>query len=144
MNRYFIYLAYNGARYCGWQRQSNGVGVQQSIEETLSLVLRQNISVVGAGRTDAGVHARMMAAHFDVLQELDGLSLLVDKLNGMLSKYIVIHKIIPVDKNAHARFSALARTYEYMVSEKKNPFNYEYVYRTSLRKIDFDAMNEAC
>jgi tRNA pseudouridine38-40 synthase len=106
--------------------------------------LRQNISVVGAGRTDAGVHARMMAAHFDVLQELDELSLLVDKLNGMLSKYIVIHKIIPVNKNAHARFSALARTYKYMVSEKKNPFNYEYVYRTSLRKIDFDAMNEAC
>ena len=71
MRRYFIYLAYNGANYCGWQNQPNGIAVQQKIEEALSILLREPVSIVGAGRTDAGVHARSMAAHFDWVGELD-------------------------------------------------------------------------
>ncbi|MDR0573696.1 MAG: tRNA pseudouridine(38-40) synthase TruA [Tannerella sp.] len=144
VNRYFIYLAYNGTRHCGWQNQPNGMSVQQRLEETLSKVLRQDISIVGAGRTDAGVHARMMVAHFDVTEALENTALLVGKLNNMLSKDIAVYKIVPVREDAHARFGALSRTYEYLLSDQKKPFNYEYIYRTPLRNMDFKAMNEAC
>ena len=144
MNRYFIYLAYNGTRYNGWQNQPNGVSIQQCLEETLSKVLRQTIAVVGAGRTDAGVHAHNMAAHFDVLKEIDNPASLTEKLNKMLPDDIVVSKIVPVKIDAHARFDALSRTYIYMLSDKKNPFNYEYIFRTSLRSINFERMNEAC
>ncbi len=144
MSRYFIYLAYNGTRYCGWQNQPNGISVQQCIEETLSTVLCRDISIVGAGRTDAGVHARMMIAHFEIPEAIGNTILLTGKLNNMLSKDIVVYKIVPVAEDAHARFGALSRTYEYMISDKKNPFSYEYVCRMPLQKIDFEAMNEAC
>lgn len=144
VSRYFIYLAYNGTRYCGWQNQPNGVAVQQYLEDTLSKVLRQNISIVGAGRTDAGVHARIMVAHFDVSDIIGDLVLLTRKLNNMLPKDIVIYEIIPVDGNAHARFDATSRTYEYRISGKKDPFNYEYTCRMSLHNMNFDLMNDAC
>jgi len=144
MHRYFIYMAYNGTRYCGWQRQPNGVSIQQCIEEALSTVLRRSITITGAGRTDAGVHARCMAAHFDVTEKIEQPSLLMDKLNKILSRDIAILKIVPVTNDAHARFDALARTYIYMLSEKKDPFRNEFMYRTSLRGVDFDKMNEAC
>ena len=148
MNRYFIYLSYKGTRYCGWQHQPNGVSIQQCIEEALSKVLRQTITVTGAGRTDAGVHARMMVAHFDVLQE--GMTTLADgniltcKLNNMLPKDIAVDKIVPVTCDAHARFDAVSRTYVYMLTDKKNPFHYETVYRMSLRAVSFEKMNDAC
>ena len=144
MSRYFIYLGYNGTRYCGWQNQPNGVSVQQCLEEVFSKVLCCDISITGAGRTDAGVHARMMVAHFDVPQPLDNTDLLVGKFNNMLPKDIALYKIVPMVDSAHARFDALSRTYNYMISEKKNPFNYEYVCRMSLKNMDFDAMNDAC
>ena len=144
MNRYFIYLAYKGTRYCGWQNQPNGVSIQQWIEETLSKTLRQVISVTGAGRTDAGVHARRMVAHFDAVNEIDNPAFLTEKLNKMLPNDIAVQKIVPVTTGAHARFDALARTYIYMLSGEKNPFRYEYVYRMPLHSIDFDRMNEAC
>ena len=144
MSRYFIYLAYNGTRYCGWQVQPNGVSIQQCLEETLSIILQQNISIVGAGRTDAGVHARMMVAHFDAEKAVGSPDLLAKKLNGMLAKDIAIYKVVPVTEDAHARFGALARTYEYMLSDKKSPFNYEYVCRMSLHNMDFGLMNDAC
>jgi tRNA pseudouridine38-40 synthase len=144
VNRYFIYLAYNGTRYCGWQNQPNGVSVQRCVEEALSVVLRQTIAVVGAGRTDAGVHARMMIAHFDVLAAIDDPVLLTDKLNKMLPVDIAVSKIVPVTNSAHARFDALARTYIYMLSDKKNPFGYEYIYRMPVRVLDIEKMNEAC
>jgi tRNA pseudouridine38-40 synthase len=144
VSRYFIYLSYNGTRYCGWQIQPDGVSVQQSIEEVLSIVLRRQINIVGAGRTDAGVHAHMMAAHFDVEEEISDTSLLVLKLNRMLSKDIAINKIIPVKDDAHARFDALSRTYNYIVTSVKNPFNYEWVCRMSLKNMSFEKMNEAC
>ncbi|MDR1115850.1 MAG: tRNA pseudouridine(38-40) synthase TruA [Tannerella sp.] len=144
MNRYFIYLAYNGACYCGWQRQPNGRSVQQCLEEVLSTVLRQVVSVVGAGRTDAGVHARMTVAHFDTFEAVADLSQLTDKLNRMLPKDIAVYKIVAVNKTAHARFDALSRTYKYFITDRKNPFDYGWTCRMSLRNIHFERMNEAC
>ena len=144
MSRYFIYLSYNGTRYCGWQNQPNGISVQCCLEEVISKVLRHDIRIVGAGRTDAGVHARMMVAHFDVPEVIENTAALVEKLNNMLPKDIAISKITPVTDDAHARFDACSRTYKYVLSEKKDTFNYEYVYRMSLKKMDFDAMNRAC
>ena len=144
MNRYFIYLAYNGTRFCGWQNQPNGISVQCCIEDVLSKVMRQNTPVVGAGRTDAGVHARMMTAHFDAPEEIADTSLLTGKLNNMLSKDIAINRIVRTTDEAHARFDALSRTYNYIVTDKKDPFDYEYVCRMPLHNINFDAMNEAC
>lgn len=144
MSRYFIYLAYNGTRYCGWQNQPNGMAVQQCLEDALSKILQQNMSIVGAGRTDAGVHARSMVAHLDVSGTIGDLTLLTGKLNNMLSKDIVVYKILPVTENAHARFDAVSRTYEYRISSQKDPFNYEYTCRMPLRTMNFDRMNDAC
>ncbi|MDR0700133.1 MAG: tRNA pseudouridine(38-40) synthase TruA [Tannerella sp.] len=144
MSRYFIYLAYNGVRYCGWQRQPNGISIQQCLEEVLSIVLRQTVAVVGAGRTDAGVHARMMVAHFDVSVAVENPLQLADKLNRMLPEDIAVYNIVAVKENAHARFDALLRTYKYYVTDKKDPFAYEWNCRISLRNMNFDRMNEAC
>ena len=140
--RYFIYLAYNGTNYCGWQNQPNGISVQQKIEEALHTLLRKPISITGAGRTDAGVHARMMVAHFDWEAESIDLSALAKKLNSLLPADISILKILPVLPEAHARFDAISRTYKYYVSNEKDPFIYPFYYRiTSLP--DFGKMNEA-
>ena len=144
MSRYFIYLAYKGTHYCGWQNQPNGISIQQKIEETLSVLLRQAIRITGAGRTDAGVHACFMVAHFDVAEKLDDTSLLTGKLNKMLPNDVAVHQIVPVIDSAHARFDALSRTYVYKISDKKNPFHYESVCRMSLHAINFERMNEAC
>ncbi|MDR1918413.1 MAG: tRNA pseudouridine(38-40) synthase TruA [Tannerellaceae bacterium] len=143
MNRYFIYLSYKGTNYCGWQVQPNGTTVQQTIEEALALWFRQAVPIVGAGRTDAGVHARLMVAHFDWGEKLDALPFLVEKLNRILPQDIAIEQIVPVRPDAHARFDALSRTYHYYVASQKDPFNNIFAYR--LRgTLDFDAMNEAC
>ncbi|KKY61277.1 pseudouridine synthase [Tannerella forsythia] len=142
MNRYFIWLAYKGTNYCGWQRQPNGLSVQQCVEDVLETVLRRPVPLTGAGRTDAGVHARRMAAHFDVPKALDDTERLAGKLNRMLPQDIAIARIVPVRADAHARFDALSRRYQYLVSEKKDPFDYETVCCMSLRGMDFGAMNE--
>ncbi len=143
MNRYFLYIAYNGTRFCGWQVQPNGISVQQCLEETLSKIFNRAVSVVGAGRTDAGVHARMMAVHFDLSECIENLGLMAGKLNKMLPDDIVVHKIVPVTEDAHARFDAISRTYEYRVTDRKEPFNYEWVYRMPLQNMDFEMMNKA-
>lgn len=143
MNRYFIYLSYNGKPFCGWQIQPNGITVQQRIEEALSTILRRPMSIVGAGRTDAGVHAQLMVAHFDSEEPIPDLSFLADKLNRLLPKDIAIDRIVPVAPDAHARFDATSRTYKYYLTAKKNPFNYDWVYRY-IGKLDYDLMNEAC
>ncbi|MDR1500647.1 MAG: tRNA pseudouridine(38-40) synthase TruA [Tannerellaceae bacterium] len=142
MNRYFIYLAYNGRNYCGWQIQPNGPAVQQCLEKALTTLFRHHIAVVGAGRTDAGVHARLMVAHFDSAETIGNLPLLADRLNRLLPKDIAIDRIIPVREDAHARFDALRRTYHYYVTTRKDPFNGATT--LFLRGIDFDAMNKAC
>lgn len=144
MNRYFLYLAYKGTHYCGWQRQPNGISIQQCIEEALSTLARELIPIVGAGRTDAGVHARKMVAHFDWDESFLSPDLLAEKLNRLLPKDIAIRQVVPVKSDAHARFDAISRTYKYYISEHKNPFNYEWVHRMSLKGFDFQRMNEAC
>ena len=142
MQRYFLYLAYNGANYHGWQIQPNASSVQQTLEEALSMILRQPIEVVGAGRTDAGVHASGMIAHFDVHNALENLPQWVEKLNRVLPKDIAIHDLRPVTQEAHARFSATSRMYKYYVTTAKDP------YMGHLRckvhgTYDIEKMNEA-
>jgi tRNA pseudouridine38-40 synthase len=143
VNRYFIYLSYNGKNYCGWQIQPHHPTVQQTVEDALAVWFRQAVPIVGAGRTDTGVHARLMVAHFDWHERLDDLPFLADKLNRLLPKDIAIAKIVPVKPDAHARFDALSRTYHYYVATRKDPFSNDYA--CLLRgALDFDAMNEAC
>lgn len=143
MNRYFIYLAYDGKKFCGWQKQPNGTSVQATLENALSVLLREpEIPVTGAGRTDAGVHARRMVAHFDRPAPLDDPAFLTGKLNRFLPKEIAVDRIVPVRPDAHARFDALSRTYRYYVTSRKDPFRFEqalYLPGT----YDFDAMNRA-
>ncbi|MCR5068251.1 MAG: tRNA pseudouridine(38-40) synthase TruA [Prevotella sp.] len=149
--RYFIHLSYDGTRYHGWQIQPNGISVEGEIERCLSTLLRTPIDIVGAGRTDAGVHARHMAAHFDYGKE-DGklgrnenesfCEQLTYKLNRMLPPDICIHKTEAVADDMHARFSATARTYHYYVSTQRNPFNRQYTWVTHFN-LDFPLMNEA-
>ena len=119
--RYFLKLSYNGTNYHGWQEQPNAVSVQSTIEKALSLILRYPTKIVAAGRTDAGVHASQMYAHFDTEKIID-ITLIRKKINSFLPKDIAIDQIIPVTDDAHARFDALARSYVYKIHQKKNPF----------------------
>lgn len=138
--RYFIYLSYDGARYHGWQIQPNGISVQEVLNKALSTLLREPIEVTGAGRTDAGVNASLMVAHFDCQQTTDN-GQLTYRLNKLLPPNIVIHKIQQVKDDAHARFSATSRTYHYYIITEKSPFE-PYAYRFP-QPLDFDRMNEA-
>lgn len=140
--RYFIELSYNGKAYHGWQNQLNAITVQQVLEEALSVLLNTKIEVVGAGRTDSGVHSSQMFAHFDVENELD-ISTLIYKLNSFLPNDIAVHEIYKVKEEAHARFDAISRTYHYKISTKKNVFNYDYAYQLKL-PLDVEKMDEAC
>ena len=139
--RYFIWFCYDGTQYHGWQIQPNGVTVQSELQRCLSLLLREEVNVTGAGRTDTGVHARLMAAHFDTDVAFDSL-VLVKKLNGLLHQDIGVFKVEPVSPDMHARFSAVARTYRYYVHTKKNPFIRQYSLELHYR-LDYDLMNEA-
>ena len=138
--RYFIYLSYDGARYHGWQIQPNGISVQEVLSKALSTLLREPIEVTGAGRTDAGVNASLMVAHFDCQQATDN-GQLAYRLNKLLPPDIVIDKIQQVKDDAHARFSATSRTYHYYIITEKSPFE-PYAYRFP-QPLDFDKMNEA-
>lgn len=141
VQRYFIYLAYDGTAYHGWQIQPNGASVQECLMKALSTLLRREVEVTGAGRTDAGVHARLMVAHFDSEVPLDPL-LMADKLNRLLPPDISVYRLRPVRPEAHARFGATARTYKYYVSTAKVPFSRQYRCRL-FRTPDFGRMNEA-
>lgn len=138
--RYFVWFSYDGTRYHGWQNQPNGVTVQSELERCMSVLLRREISVTGAGRTDAGVHARMMAAHFDTDEEIDT-QILAKKLNGMLPQDISVDRVECVNDELHARFSAKARTYHYYIHTKKDPFLRHYSLETHY-SLDFERMNE--
>ena len=140
--RYFIYLSYNGKNYCGWQSQNNAKSVQNELQTAFSTVLRTDIQIVGAGRTDTGVHAKMMAAHFDFNGEIADTQLFVKHLNGFLPKDIAISKIVRVKDDAHARFDAVKRTYEYHLILEKNPF-LEGLACKYFRVLDFEKMNLA-
>ncbi|KAA6324149.1 tRNA pseudouridine synthase A [termite gut metagenome] len=140
MKRYFIYLSYDGTNYHGWQIQPNGISIQECVEKTLSILLRVETKVVGAGRTDAGVHALLMVAHFDYEGKLP--DLFIEKLNGLLPSDISVYKVCRVREDAHARFDASARIYRYYISMGKCPFYKQYRYWVH-GEIDFDRMNEA-
>jgi len=142
MQRYFIQLAYNGTNYHGWQVQPNALTVQELIEKGISAITRQKVDVVGAGRTDTGVHASFFVAHFELGEELDYPVQLVHKLNAFLPDDITIIKIFPVDNDMHARFSATSRTYYYFVSERKEPFRKEFTFKSNY-PLDIVKMNEA-
>ena len=142
MHRYFIYLAYDGTRYNGWQIQPNGSSVQETLMKSLATFLRKEVEVIGAGRTDAGVHARLMVAHFDWETALDT-EMVADKLNRILPPDISVYKVCAVKPEAHARFDATYRTYRYYVTTQKSPFNRQYQCRLIGTSLDFERMNEA-
>ena len=140
--RYFIYLSYDGTNYHGWQVQPNANSVQAELMRGLSTLLRQDIEVVGAGRTDTGVNAKLMVAHFDTVSPLPSPEELTRRLNRLLPPDIAIQRIVPVKDDAHARFSATARTYQYHVSDRKDPFSRHYTYHCPFA-LDYEKMNEA-
>lgn len=140
--RYFIYLSYDGTNYHGWQVQPNANSVQAELMRGLSILLRHDTEVIGAGRTDTGVNAKLMVAHFDTVSPLPSPDELAHRLNRLLPPDIAIQRIVPVKDDAHARFSATARTYQYHVSNRKDPFDRHYTYRCPLA-LDYEKMNEA-
>lgn len=143
MARYFIELAYNGRNYHGWQIQPGTPTVQEVLNRALSTLLREEIQVVGAGRTDTGVHASFYVAHFDTCQSLEYPEQTVYKLNRILGKDIAVSRIYPVATDKHARFSAISRTYQYFIDKNKNPFTCEYAWKV-YPLPDIRLMNEAC
>ena len=143
--RFFITLSYDGTRYHGWQIQPNGDSIQQRLQEALSTLLRQPIEVVGAGRTDTGVHAKVMVAHFDWESEIaDGkwLNDLAYKLNKLLPPDIAVQEVRQVADDMHARFSATSRTYHFFIHTFKDPFLAADSWQVPF-KLDFEKMNEA-
>jgi tRNA pseudouridine38-40 synthase len=140
--RYFIELAYKGTNYHGWQYQPDASSVQEILNKALSLILKKEIDIVGAGRTDTGVHAKKMYAHFDYETEIDSKAL-TRKLNSFLPKDIVIFNILKVADESHARFDATKRTYEYHIHTFKDAFENDGSWLHQL-PLDLDKMNQAC
>ena len=139
--RYFIQFSYFGKNYHGWQRQPNAITVQEVLEDAMSTLLRTPVEVVGAGRTDTGVHAKEMFAHFDLELAMDA-NELVRRLDAFLPEDIAIMGIAEVRTDAHARFDALERTYEYWVVKEKNPFYTDFAHCVK-QPLDIVAMNQA-
>ena len=143
--RYFLRFAYDGTAFHGSQRQPNGITVQETMEQALAMIFREEVPLTFAGRTDAGVHAREMYAHFDLPDNDNSKFLILNskfRLNGILPNSIAIYDIYPVKDDAHARFSAVRRTYEYHVVDHKDPFLCTQA--TRIRPgLDYAAMNEA-
>ena len=141
--RYFIEFSYNGSAYFGYQIQPKQISVQEELEKALSTILRESVKTTGAGRTDTGVHAKKMFAHFETDQLLS--ENLIYKLNSFLSENIAIKRIFKVDDDMHARFSATYRTYEYYISLEKNPFSKDSSWQYWRQKtLNINLMNEAC
>ena len=141
--RYFIEFSYNGSAYFGYQIQPKQISVQEELEKALSTILRESVKTTGAGRTDTGVHAKKMFAHFETDQLLS--ENLIYKLNSFLSENIAIKRIFKVDDDIHARFSATYRTYEYYISLEKNPFSKDSSWQYWRQKtLNINLMNEAC
>lgn len=139
--RYFVQFSYNGRAYHGWQNQPNAITVQQVLENSFTTLLRSDIALVGAGRTDAGVHAKKMFAHFEADTIKDAKDLIY-KLNAFLPDDIAVQDILEVTSEAHARFDATDRTYEYWVVQNKNPFYQEAAHYVK-HALDVQKMNEA-
>ena len=139
--RYFIELSYNGKNYHGWQIQPDVISVQEKLNIALSIILQVKTEVVGAGRTDTGVHASQMFAHFDVDSELKGDY--VFKLNSILPDDIVVYKLFLVDDEKHVRFDAVSRSYEYKIWLGRNPFLLDVTWQIHSQNLDINLMNEA-
>ena len=139
--RYFIEIAYSGQNYHGWQNQPDSITVQEVLENSLSTILRTKIKVMGAGRTDSGVHAKQLFAHFDY-QKINSVDDLIFKLNSFLANDISVQNLFQVNDDVHARFSALEREYQYIVSLEKNPFTKDFSYQI-YHKPNIDLMNQA-
>ncbi|WP_400072511.1 tRNA pseudouridine(38-40) synthase TruA [Zobellia russellii] len=139
--RYFVEFSYLGKDYHGWQNQPNAISVQEVLEKAFSTLLRTPLALTGAGRTDAGVHAKQMFAHFEV-DEIKNLEQLVYRLNSLLPEAIAVHDIFAVHEDAHARFDAQERTYEYWVLQNKNPFFIDFAHYVK-HPLDIGAMNDA-
>ena len=140
--RWFLKLSYDGAPFHGWQSQPNAVSVQQTLEEALATVFRRPVPVSGAGRTDTGVNARVMYAHFDTTEDIGDRRRMIISLNRLCGPAISIADIIPVEEEAHARFDATRRTYKYFVAFGKSPFLASMSW-LSPSGLDVAAMNEA-
>jgi tRNA pseudouridine38-40 synthase len=140
--RYFLQLSYKGTHYHGWQIQPNAVSVQEVVERALSIILREEIAVVGAGRTDTGVHASCFVLHFDSKNMAIAEQDLVFKLNRFLPPDVAVFSIQKAPGDFHARFSAVSRTYNYFISTEKNPFRIETSYQYTV-PLDVQKMNEA-
>ena len=139
--RYFFEIAYHGGAYNGWQSQPNAIGVQAVVEDALTKLLREEITILGSGRTDTGVHCEQQFFHVDVSKELDSDSF-VARLNSFLPKGIAILSIRKVKDDAHARFDATERTYHYRITKIKNPF-LDGLALHYFKKVDVSKMNEA-
>lgn len=140
--RYFAELSYKGTAYCGWQRQPNAPSVQQTIEEALSTILRESVEVVGAGRTDTGVHAAFYVAHFDTSKPIAQPEDFVYHLNALLPEDVAFGRIYTVADSAHARFDATEREYRYYIEPRKNPFTRATSWQLTT-PLDVEAMNKA-
>jgi len=138
--RYFLDISYLGTRFHGWQIQKNAISVQEVINEKISTLLKREINVVGSSRTDTGVHAIQQFCHFDIDKKIN-LEVLREKLNSFLPKDVSLNQIFPVVDDAHSRFDAVSRTYEYRICRNKNPFQNETAY-FFFKKLDIDLMNE--
>ena len=139
--RYFLEISYNGSTFHGWQIQPNAITVQETIENALKTLLKEEIKIIGAGRTDTGVHAKHMCAHFDYNKKFE-LSQLRINLNSFLNKEICIKDLYKVNDDVHARFSVTSREYEYYISLEKNVFSYETSYFIQ-QDLNINKMNQA-
>ncbi|PQJ78911.1 tRNA pseudouridine(38-40) synthase TruA [Polaribacter porphyrae] len=139
--RYFIELSYNGKNYHGWQIQPDAISVQEKLNNALSTLYQKDIQVVGAGRTDTGVHAKQMFAHFDSTEPLE--KEIVFKLNSILPNDITVYKVFLVDNNKHARFDAISRSYEYKIWLGRNPFLLDFSWQIHSQKPNVKLMNDA-
>ncbi len=139
--RYFIELSYNGKNYHGWQIQPDVISVQEKLNNAISTITQQKIEVVGAGRTDTGVHASQMFAHFDVNSDIKGD--VAHKMNSLLPKDIVVYRVFKVEEKKHARFDAVSRSYEYKVWLGRNPFLLDFTWQIHSQQLDVTLMNDA-
>ncbi len=140
--RYFLEIAFKGTNYNGWQIQKNGISVQQKMDEALCTILRDEIQCVGCGRTDAGVHASQFYLHFDTKKEFP--EDFIYRMNAFLPYDIAVKKLIPVAENAHVRFDAKMRTYNYKICNEKNPFKKEVAFYKPFYRLNFNMMQDAC
>ncbi len=153
--RYFIRLSYDGSAFCGWQIQENANSVQEELQNALTTLLKEPVSITGAGRTDSGVNAINYIAHFDTCllkmppdnylkqNPIQNVGYLVYKINAILPAQICVHEIFSVPNNLHARFDAISRTYKYFIHTTKDPFHSKFSFYISPNKIDINKMNQA-